>query len=358
MQRFKPNVEAYYYDVIRHIALISDPDVRSKEEADMRNSIYQALTWYLNTVMVAHGSFKYHDESACSCSMEDLVAAREAEDEALAQEENERIARNKQAKAVFDSGEIPELSQLFKKLDSFVDEYQLGLIKVRASCARTTVEVNTDWLQKAFNLPASFSYKSTTSEFTGATTRNAGLSVGVKKEVGNGEVNANVNLSVAVSTDGNGVVKDYSVTAGADAGVNVGNFSASAGGQVSISGDQTGIKDYSVTASANTSVQYEQTTVSGGASVSYGSKGLETDFSASVKQDFSNGVGTDASASFEASTKRGCSVSGDVNQTINPAGAQVQKDAVEKVKDETGLELNTDFFKKELWSGKFELKDK
>ncbi|HCM60671.1 MAG TPA: hypothetical protein DIS74_09915, partial [Bacteroidales bacterium] len=225
-------------------------------------------------------------------------------------------------------------------------------------CARTVIEVNTDWLQKAFNLPASFSYKSTTSEFTGATTRDAGLNVGVKKDVGQGEVSANLNLSVSVSSDGNGVVKDYSVTAGADAGVTVGNFSASAGGQVSISGDQGGVKDYSVTASANTSVQYEQTTVSGGASVSYGSKGLETDFSAGVKQDFSNGVGTEGSASFEASTKRGCSVSGDVNQTINPAGAQVQKDAVEKVKKETGLDLNTDFFKKELWSGKYELKSK
>ncbi len=356
MKRFKPNAEAYYYDVIRHIALISDPDVRSKEEADMRNSIYQAVTWYLNTVLTAHGSFTYHDESDCGCNMEELVAAREAEDEAMAEEENARIARNKQAKAVFDSGEIPESSQLFKKLDSYVDEYQLGLIKVRASCARTTVEVNTDWLQKAFNLPASFSYKSTTSEFTGATTRDAGVSIGVKKDVGEGEVNANVNLSVSVSSDGNGVVKDYSVTAGADAGVSVGNFSASAGGQVSISGDQGGVKDYSFTASANTSVQYNNTTVSGGASVSYGSKGLETDFSAGVKQDFSNGVGTEGSASFEASTKRGCSVSGDINQTINPAGAQVQKDAVEKVKKETGFDLNTDFFKKELWSGKYELK--
>lgn len=358
MRRFKPNVEAYYYDVIRHIALISDPDVRSKEETDMRNSIYQAVTWYLNTVLTAHGSFKYYDEWDCDCNLEGLLAAREAEDEAVAQEENERLARNKQAKAVFDSGEIPESSQLFKKLDEYVDEYQLGLIKVRASCARTTVEVNTEWLQKTFNLPASFSYKSTTSEFTGATTRNAGLSVGVKKDVGEGEVSANLNLSVAVSTDGNGVVKNYNVTAGADAGVSVGNYTASVGGEVSISGDQTGIKDYSVTASANSSVKYGETTVSGGASVSYGSKGLETDFSAKVTQDFSNGVGTEGSASFEASTKRGCSVSGDINQTINPAGAQVQKDAVEKVKEATGLDLNTDFFTKELWSGKYELKSK
>jgi tetratricopeptide (TPR) repeat protein len=358
MQRFKPNVEAYYYDVFRHIAIISDPVVRQKKDADLRNSINQAVTWYLNTVLAAHGSFKYYDEWDCGCSLEELLAAREAEEKAMEEEENARIARNKAAKAVFDSGEIPESSPLFKKLDSYVDEYQLGLIKVRASCARTTVEVNTEWLQKAFNLPASFNYKSTTSEFTGATTRDAGLTVGVKKEVGNGEVSANLNLSVSVSSDGNGVVKDYSVTAGADAGVSVGNYTASAGGEVKISGDQGGIKDYSVTASANSSVKYGETTVSGGASVSYGSKGLETDFSAKVTQDFSNGVGTEGSASFEASTKRGCSVSGDVNQTINPAGAQVQKDAVEKVKKETGLDLNTDFFKKELWSGKYELKSK
>ena len=358
MQRFKPNVEAYYYDVFRHIALISDPDVRQKKDADLRNAINQAVTWYLNTVMAAHGSFRYYDDWDCGCSLEELLAAREAEKKEMEEEENARIARNKAAKAVFDSGEIPESSQLFKKLDDYVDEYQLGLIKGTASCARTVVEVNTDWLQKAFNLPASFNYKSTTSEFTGATTRDAGLSVGVKKEVGEGEVNANLNLSVAVSSDGNGVVKDYSVTAGADAGVSVGNFAASAGGKVSFSGDQGGIKDYTATASANTSVQYDKTTVSGGASVSYGSKGLEGDLSAGVKQDFTNELGTDGSASFEASTKRGCSVSGDINQTINPAGVQVQKSAVDELNKGTKTKVNIDFYKKELWSGKFEFKDK
>ncbi len=358
MQRFKPNVEAYYYDVFRHIALISDPDVRQKKDADLRNSINQALTWYLNTVMAAHGSFRYYDDWDCGCSLEELLAAREAEEKAMESEENARIARNKAAKAVFDSGEIPESSPLFKKLDSYVDEYQLGLVKVRASCARTTVEVNTDWLSKAFNLPASFSYKSTTSEFTGASTSTAGLKVGIEKKVGEANVNANVDLSVSVTSDGNGVVKDYSVTAGASAGVSVNGYSVSGGAKVNISGNQNGVQDYSVTGNVNSSVKYGQTTVSGGSSVTYGSKGLDTDFSSKVTQDFKNGVGTDGSASFEASTKRGCSVSGKVNQTINPAGAQVQKSEVEKVNKATGLKLNTDFYKKELWSGKFELKSK
>lgn len=358
MQRFKPNVEAYYYDVIRHIAMISDPDVRQKKDADLRNSINQALTWYLNTVMAAHGSFRYYDDWDCGCSLEELLAAREAEQKAMEEEENARIARNKAAKAVFDSGELPESSQLFKRLDSYVDEYNLGLVKVRSSCARTTVEVNTDWLSKAFNLPASFSYKSTTSEFTGASTATAGLKVGIEKKVGEANVNANVNLSVSVSSDGNGVVKDYSVTGGASAGVSVNGYSVSGGGQATISGNQNGVQDYSVTANVNSSVKYGQTTVSGGSSVTVGSKGVDSDFSSKVTQDFKNGVGTDGSASFEASTKRGCSVSGKVNQTINPAGAQVQKSEVEKTNKATGLKLNTDFYKKELWSGKFELKSK
>lgn len=359
MQRFKPNVEAYYYDVIRHVALISDPDVRDKKNADLRNSINQAVTMYLNTVMAAHGSFKYYDDWDCGCSLEELLAAREAEDKAMEDEENARIARNKAAKAVFDSGEIPESSQLFKKLDSFVDVYHLGLIKVTASCARTIVEVNTDWISKAFNLPASFNYKSTTSEFTGASKTTAGLKVGVEKKLNDTQkVFGNVDLSVSVSSDGNGVVKDYSVTAGASAGVSVNGYSVSGGARVNISGNQNGVQDYSVTTNVNSSAKYGQTTVSGGSSVTVGSKGVDTDFSSKVTQDFKNGVGTDGSASFEASTKRGCSVSGKIDQTINPAGAQVQKGAVDKVNKATGLNLNTDFYKKELWSGKYELKSK
>lgn len=353
MQNFKPTVERYYYDVFRHVALISDPEVRDKKDADLRNSINQAVTWYLQTVLIAHGSFSYSEDWDCGCDLEQLLAAREAEDKAFEEEENARIARNKVAKAVFDSGEIPESSQLFKKLDAFVDVYNFGLVKIRASCARTVIEANTEWLSEKLNLPASFTFKSTTSEFTGATTRNAGLKVGYEKKMGEDvKVNANLNLDVAVSTDGNGTVKNYSVTAGAEAGVEVGNVKVGAGTSVNMS-ENNGVKDYSVTASANASVKYGDTTVNGGASVTAGTKGFETDLSAGVSQDFKNGFGTDANAGFEASTKRGCTFSGKVEQTINPAGVQVQKDAVEKVKKDSGLDLNTDFFTKDLWSGSY-----
>jgi hypothetical protein len=47
-----------------------------------------------------------------------------------------------------------------------------------------------------------------------------------------------------------------------------------------------------------------------------------------------------------------------VNQTINPAGVQVQKSAVDDLNKGTKTKVNIDFYKKELWSGKFELKSK
>ncbi len=253
-----------------------------------------------------------------------------------------------------DSGEIPESSPLFKRLDSYVDEYNFGLIKVRASCARTVIEANTDFLPN--NLPFNFHYKSSESKNTGAITRSGGIKAGVSKEVGAAKVNASLNLDISVSSDGNGVVKDYSVTGGASAGVKVGNYNVSAGASGTAS-STNGVTDYSVSGNVNGSVKYGNTTVSGGAAASYSmSKGLDTDFSARVNQDFKNDFGGSGNVKMEVSSKRGCSVSGKVEQTLNPA-----KNAMEKVNDVTGehgIEVPSDFVTKELWSGKFETKKK
>lgn len=352
VNKLKPNAEQYYYDVFRHIAMISDDEVRKQKEADFKNSINQAVTMFLNTVLIAHGTFRYYDDWDCSCNLEQLLANREQEEKEMEQEEKEHIQRNKMAKAQFDSGEIPESSPLFKKLDSYVDEYNFGLIKVRASCARTVIEANTDFLP--IKPPFDLHYKSTESEFTGATTRNGGIKVGVEKEVGAGKVNANLNLDISVSSDGSGNVKNYSVTGGAEAGVEVGNYKLSANVSGTAS-NSNGVTDYSISGNVGGSVNYGNTTVSGGASASYSmSGGLDTDFSAGISQDFKNGYGTEGNVSFEASTKRGCSVSGKVEHTLDPA-----KNAMKKINDglkDTGVEIPSDFATKQLWSGKFEIK--
>jgi hypothetical protein len=320
IQHIKPAAEGYYYDVIRHIGLISDPSVRDQKDAELKSTINSAVTWALQTVMIAHGSFSYSEDWDCDCDIEALLRQREEEQAAIDEEENARIMRNKAAKAVFDSGEIPKSSPLWKKLDSFVDVTNLGFIKVRSSCAQTVVTLNTDILPIP-GIPKLFG-SMTTSENTGATDYQGGIKVGIGVQKNGVNVGANIGLSGSVSTDGQGVVKDYSITPSADLSVKVGNTGVTVGGSLTF--DQNGVKD--------------------------------SDFSAGVSQDFKNGYGTEGTVGFEASTKRGCSLSGKVahDVSVKPPKDPNDKSNEDKIK----LQDNTEgkIFKKTLWSGKYELK--
>jgi hypothetical protein len=316
VQKIKPNAEAFYYDVFRHVALISDPDVRSQKDAELRRAIYSALVNALQLVGAAHGSFKYHPEWECGCNVQDLQRKREAELKAREEEENARIMRNKAAKLAFDSGEIPESSPLFKKLDSMGSKVDLGFISWNVSCARTVVNFKLD-VPLVPGSPKIWASQEI-SEFTGAGKYDQGLKVSVKAGEG---VKAYFSLSSSVSTSGEGVVKDYSVTAA------------------------TGL-----------SVSSRGTTVNVGGQMTFGPGGevRDSDFSAGVSRDFSNDMGTEGSMSFEASTKRGCSMSGNVEHTLTSAQEFIDESKTKAVGKDAAKLIPTDFFKKELWSGKYE----
>ena len=277
-----------------------------------------AVTWALQTVMIAHGSFSYSNDWDCTCDVEALMREREEEDKAIHEEENARIMRNKAAKAMFDSGEIPKSSPLWKKLDSFVDEYNLGFIKVRSSCAQTVVTLNTDILPIP-GVPKLFG-SMTTSENTGATDYAGGIKVGIGIEKDGVKVGANLGLSANVSTNGEGKVKDYSITPSADLTVKVGNTGVTVGGSLTF--DKNGdIKD--------------------------------SDFSAGVSQDFKNGYGTEGKLAFEASTKRGCTLSSTVEHdvSVKPPKDPNDKSNEDKIRPVDNTEGK--FFKKSMWPGKY-----
>ncbi len=350
MGKIKPKAEAYYYDVIRHVALISDPEVRSRKDSELRRAIHSALVSALSTVGAAHGSFKYHPEWECGCNEGNLLREREAELAAREEEENERLKRNKAAKAAFDSGEIPDSTPLFKKLDAYGFDFDYFFFKGRMSCAYTQVE---------FDLTIPFipgapqiTLGQKVSEFTGAGTYDQGIKVSIKGGEG---VKAYVNLSSSVTTDGQGEVKDYSVTAATGLSVSAGKTKVTVNGQMTFGPNGT-VRD--------------------------------SDFSAGISQDFPIGkqyTGTDVSftgnVSLEASTKRGCSLTGAVEGSLdkvkemvdetkkqammdgrnedksNPAAQrEAERKQAEKVAEKYGGLIPTDdFLQKSLWSRTFKL---
>ena len=351
-KKIRPTVEAYYSDVIRHIALISDPEVRIQKEAELRYSINSALSWSLRTVLLSYASFSYYDDWDCKCDVGELWAQWEAEQAAISAAENARIAKNKGGKARFATGEIPESSPLFKRLDAYGTDCEFGFVKGRVSCARTNLEVKFT-LRVTGSPEISGTYK--TSAFTKASTYGGGVkvSVGLEEEDYSAvKGSAYLSLSGTVSTDGKGKINDYSVVAG------------------------TGI-----------TVSAKGTSFTVGGELGYGPKGLEVgDVSVGVSQDVSNDIGKNylgqtGKVSFEASTKRGCSFSGKVEQSLSVYKGAVDdvksgKDQVKKPKTEgepnapkdvkkpeenffkldMTKALPTDaLFQRETWSGKFKL---
>ena len=354
-KKIRPTVEAYYSDVIRHIAMISDPEVRIQKEAELRSSINSALTWSLRTVLLSYASFSYYDDWDCKCDVGSLWTQWEAEQAAISAAENARIAKNKGGKARFETGEIPESSPLFKRLDAYGTDCEFGFVKGRVSCARTNLEVK-------FTLPVTGSpeisgtYK--TSAFTKASTYGGGVKVSVGLEEEDFKAvkgSAYLSLSGTVSTDGKGKINDYSVTAGTGITVSAKGTSFTVGGELGL-----------------------------------GPKGLEVgDVSFGVSQDISDDIGKNylgqtGKVSFEASTKRGCSMSGKVEQSLSVYKGAVDdvksgKDQVKKPKTEgepsapnapkDGKKPEENFFKldmtkalptdalfqRETWSGKFKL---
>jgi hypothetical protein len=109
VQKIKPNAEAFYYDVFRHVALISDPDVRSRKDADLRRAIYSALVNALQLVGAAHGSFTYHPEWECGCNIQNCKNEGSG-GQGESGRRNARIMRNKAAKLAFDSARSRILS--------------------------------------------------------------------------------------------------------------------------------------------------------------------------------------------------------------------------------------------------------
>ncbi|MDX9938326.1 MAG: hypothetical protein WCY74_03725 [Sphaerochaetaceae bacterium] len=319
LQKIKPNVEALYYDVIRHVAMISDPDVREQKEKNLRAIIDQNVFQGLVIVLNAFSALNFAEEWDCGCDVKNLREQYDQEQEAIEKAENERIARNRGEKKRFESGEIPESSPLFKKLDDYGTDLDIPFIPFmtgRISCARTVVEFKADL--SSIGGPK-LDYGFTESAATGATTHRGGMELAFDRDIGSG-FNAGATLSVggSVSMDGKGVVTDYSATGSARISLSAGDSSLSAGGEVSVG--PNGVVTYDTSVSATGSV---------GSAIGGGE------------------------VSVESSIQRGSSMTARAEANLNPFSDGLDT-ALNSDADGNSSPLQVDTsMKQELWNGRF-----
>jgi hypothetical protein len=319
--KIKPRAERFYYDVFRHIALISDPEVREKKNREFEQMLLYGVQQGLSNVLSAFGSAGYTQEWDCRCDIGSLLAEAEAEDKALDQIRKERDARQQQEKLRFASGEIPPSSPLFAKIDAYgtdLDIPGIPLLSGRISCARSTFSL-------AGQLPTKIgvkgNYTFTESAFTGATTHAGGIEVGATLKEGSLSTSATLNVRGSVSIDGKGTVTDYSVTGSSTVKMGMGPVSGTIG-----------------------------------AEIGYTSKGgLTSDVSGGLTGVIKGDYGRSVEVTIEGSARRGSTFSAKAEQNLNPYSGEVN-DFLKSVSEDSMAKFpfSTDL-KKELWHGKFAL---
>jgi hypothetical protein len=320
--KIKPRAERFYYDVFRHIALISDPEVREKENRKFEQMLLFGVYEGLVNVLSAFGSAGHMQEWDCRCDVGSLLADAEREEKALELIRAERDARQQQEKLRFASGEIPPSSPLFKKLDAYgtdLDIPGIPLLSGRISCARSTFTL-------AGQLPTKIgvkgNYTFTESAFTGATTHAGGIEVGASLKEGSLSTSATLNVRGSVSIDGKGVVSDYSVTGSSTVKMGMGPVSGTLG-----------------------------------AEIGYTPKGgLTSDVSGGLTAVISGEYGRSVEVTLEGSARRGSTFSAKAEQALNPYSSEINGFLKDVSKDSIGekFPFSTDL-KKELWHGKFAL---
>ena len=225
--------ERFYYDVFRHIALISDPAVREKKSREFAQMLHNGVYQGLLNVLSAFGSYNYVEDWDCHCDVGDLLAQAEQERTELDRLAEESRARENAAKLRFTRGELPESSQLFQKLDAYGTDLDIPFIPAlsgRISCARETVSFEAE-LPVPASPKANFTF--TKNALTGATTHGGGLEVsGEVGEDGAPKIGVTLNIKGSISMDGKGEVSDYSVSSATDVKVEMGPASVHAGAEI------------------------------------------------------------------------------------------------------------------------------
>jgi hypothetical protein len=315
-EKIKPRAERFYYDTFRHVALISDPEVRARKNEEFEQVLYFGVYHGLRNVLYGFGSYEYREDWDCGCDIGNLRALAEAEEKEL---DRIKAEQEKRARLQFASGEIPPSSPLFQKIDAYGTDIEWGLgfkLKGRISPARATLSIEAA-LPTALTPKATYSF--TESAFTGATTHGGSLEVSAKVTEGPATLSATVNVKGSVAIDGKGVVTDYSVTGASNVKFGMGPATFSAGGEIGY-------------------------TPAGG---------LTSDVTAGISSSISDTIGGSAEVAIEVSARRGTTFSAKAERSLNPWASQLNKD-IKEAMDPLGDMFPVDTsIKVPIWSGKF-----
>ena len=253
-QKIKPYAEQMYNDCMKHVILISDEKIQQRVEDKLKAAVLSGLAQSFEQIYLSY-SFVAYEEWSCSCSSSVDEAKKEKREKEQAMAEREQIKKNMEAKKRFETGEIDENSEYYKKI---IKPYEVrintpfveGVVGPYKSGYKLKIDLP--------NAPCVLEFEKMKHHIRNTTTYNGGIEIGDSGEAGNAEIGAKAYLkfSATKGADGSFSADDVDIIGGGSATLSTSFASGTVGMEASAVRGTRSYADFAVTADGGLNEEY------------------------------------------------------------------------------------------------------
>jgi hypothetical protein len=210
-QKVKKYLEQMYNNCMKHLILVSDDRIQGYLEDKLRLQMLINLERIMDQIYLSFSFTVYDDD--CYCNLEALEKERarnEAEREAMA---NQQILKNMEAKKRFESGELDENSEYYKKIiKPYVVNFNSPFVKGKIGPYKTEMIIKIE-LPKG---PSLIEFKQVEHHIRNTTTYSGGVEFGPSVKLGDAtlEAKANFRFTALKGADGQFAMDDVDIVGG------------------------------------------------------------------------------------------------------------------------------------------------
>jgi len=210
-QKIKKYAEQMYNDCMKHLILISDDKIQTYLEEKLQALLLTNLEAIMDQLYLSF-SFVIHEED-CFCNFDAIENEREKNEKEREKLANEQIKRNMEAKKRFESGELDENSDYYKKIiKPYEVHFNSPFVKGVIGPYKTTMHIKIQLLKNHKVLE----FKQVENHIRNTTTYNGGIEVGVGVKAGSYEIGprAYLKFTATKGSDGQFAMDDVDIVGG------------------------------------------------------------------------------------------------------------------------------------------------
>jgi tetratricopeptide (TPR) repeat protein len=210
-QKIKKYLEQMYNGCMKHLILISDDKIQTYLEEKLQAALLSSMEAILNQLYLSFSFVTYDDD--CKCDFGAMEQERRKNEEEQNRLANEQIKRNMEAKKRFESGDLDENSDYYKK---FIKPYEVHFsspfVKGVIGPYKTTMHIKIQLLKNHKVLE----FKQVEHHIRNTTTYNGGIEIGAGVKAGSYEIGprAYLKFTATKGSDGQFAMDDVDITGG------------------------------------------------------------------------------------------------------------------------------------------------